>query len=157
MLECRLKGAETTWGRDLDEAAWKAFGEWVEQLRVRTGLQVGEVAKRAGVSRVWLQEIRKGGRGIPGGWRLPNPKTEALVRLAHVLEVSPEEMLARAGRGSAPDAGYAESQPGASAGGDVSAAERIRELEARVGQHERDLAELRRLLEEERRRRAKAR
>src|SRR6266545_1270222 len=97
MLECGLK-VERTWGRDLDEPAWKAFGKWVEQLRVRTGLQVGEVAKRAGVSRVWLQEIRKGGRGVPGGWRLPNPKNEALVRLAHVLEVSPEEMLARAGR-----------------------------------------------------------
>src|SRR5215203_6609637 len=84
--------------RDLDEPGWKEFGKWVEQLRVRTGLQVGEVAIRAGVSRVWLQEIRNGGRRVPGGWRLPNPKHEALVRLAHVLEVSPEELLARAGR-----------------------------------------------------------
>ena len=49
----------------MDEAAWKAFGEWVEQLRVRSGLQVGEVAERAGVSRVWLQEIRNGGRAGP--------------------------------------------------------------------------------------------
>src|SRR6266545_5962620 len=84
--------------RKLDEQAWRAFGEWVEELRVRSGLQVGEVAERAGVSRVWLQEIRKGGRGVSGGWRLPNPKSEALVRLARVLNVSPEEMLARAGR-----------------------------------------------------------
>src|SRR5215211_7764245 len=36
--------------RDLDEPGWKEFGKWVEQLRVRTGLQVGEVAIRAGVS-----------------------------------------------------------------------------------------------------------
>ena len=85
----------------MDEATWKAFGEWVEQLRVRSGLQVGEVAERAGVSRVWLQEIRNGGRGVPGGWRLPNPKHEALVRLARVLNVPPETMLARAGRGAA--------------------------------------------------------
>ena len=77
----------------MDEAAWKAFGEWVEQLRVRSGLQVGEVAERAGVSRVWLQEIRNGGRGVPGGWRLPNPKNESLVRLARVLNVPPRQCL----------------------------------------------------------------
>src|SRR5215212_10795773 len=77
--------------RDLDEPGWKEFGKWVEQLRVRSGLQVGEVAERAGVSRVWLQEIRNGGRAGPGGWRLPNPKNEALVRLARALNVSPEK------------------------------------------------------------------
>jgi transcriptional regulator with XRE-family HTH domain len=86
MLKCSLRGLMTQ-ERALDEAAWKAFGEWVEDLRVRTGLQVGEVANRAGVSRVWLQEIRNGGRGLPGGWRLPNPKTDALVRLARALNV----------------------------------------------------------------------
>jgi transcriptional regulator with XRE-family HTH domain len=131
----------------VDEAAWKAFGEWVEQLRVRSGLQVGEVAERADVSRVWLQEIRNGGRGIPGGWRLPNPKNESLVRLARVLNVSPEAMLARAGRATA--TGTAEA--GARAD-DADAAERIRELEERVAQQERELAELRQLLERQVRR-----
>jgi transcriptional regulator with XRE-family HTH domain len=131
----------------LDEAAWKAFGEWVEDLRVRSGLQVGEVANRAGVSRVWLQEIRNGGRGIPGGWRLPNPKHESLVRLAHTLNVSPENMLARAGRGASP--GIAGAQTRAD---DASAAERIRELEDRVAQQERELAELRQLLQRQARR-----
>jgi transcriptional regulator with XRE-family HTH domain len=126
----------------LDEAAWKAFGEWVEDLRVRTGLQVGEVAERAGVSRVWLQEIRNGGRGIPGGWRLPNPKNEALVRLARALNVSPETMLARAGRGTAASTTEADT-----AADDTSAAERIRELEERVAQQERELSELRQLLQ----------
>ena len=126
----------------MDEAAWKAFGEWVEDLRVRTGLQVGEVAERAGVSRVWLQEIRNGGRGVPGGWRLPNPRNESLVRLAHVLNVSPETMLARAGRGAAPST----SEAGAEVE-DASAAERIRELEERVAQQERELGELRQLLQ----------
>ena len=125
----------------MDEAAWKAFGEWVEQLRVRSGLQVGEVAERADVSRVWLQEIRNGGRGVPGGWRLPNPKNEALVRLARVLNVPPETMLARAGRGAAPRTAEAGTQAD-----DSSAAERIRELEDRVAQQERELAELRQLL-----------
>jgi transcriptional regulator with XRE-family HTH domain len=129
---------------ELDEAAWKAFGEWVEKLRVRSGLQVGEVAERAGVSRVWLQEIRKGGRGIPGGWRLPNPKDEALVRLARVLDVPPEEMLARAGRGTGPATGGGAGAE--SAGSDAAA--RIQELEQQVRQQERELAELRRLLEE---------
>jgi transcriptional regulator with XRE-family HTH domain len=136
--------AETTWGRDLDKAAWKAFGEWVEQLRVRTGLQVGDVAERAGVSRVWLQEIRKGGRGVPGGWRLPNPKEEALVRLARVLNVPPEEMLARAGRRTATaTGGGAGTYPGSS-----DPAARVQELEQQVRQQERELAELRRRLEE---------
>ena len=130
--------------RELDEAAWRAFGEWVEELRVRSGLQVGEAAEQAGVSRVWLQEIRKGGRGIPGGWRLPNPKDEALVRLARILNVPAEEMLARAGRGTAPASG---GRAGAGPAGSDAAA-RIQELEQQVREQERELAELRRLLEE---------
>jgi transcriptional regulator with XRE-family HTH domain len=131
-----------SWETALDEAAWKAFGEWIEDLRVRTGLQVGEVAERAGVSRVWLQEIRNGGRGVPGGWRLPNPKNESLVRLARVLNVSPETMLARVGRGAASST----SEAGAEVD-DARAAERIRELEERVAQQERELGELRQLLQ----------
>ena len=132
--------------RDLDEPGWKEFGKWVEQLRVRTGLQVGEVARRAGVSRVWLQEIRNGGRRVPGGWRLPNPKHEALVRLAHALEVSPEELLARAGRTDASSTPEEAEIHDRSASSDKSAAARIQELEERVAQHERELAELRRRL-----------
>ena len=128
----------------MDEAAWRAFGEWVEELRVRSGLQVGEVAERAGVSRVWLQEIRKGGRGVPGGWRLPNPKDEALVRLARALNVPPEEMLTRAGRRTASATGSGAGTVPAS----PDAAARVRELEQQVRQQERELAELRRLLEE---------
>jgi transcriptional regulator with XRE-family HTH domain len=146
MLECSLKGLMTQ-ERALDEAAWKAFGEWVEDLRVRTGLQVGEVAERAGVSRVWLQEIRNGGRGVPGGRRLPNPKNDALVRLARALNVPPETMLARAGRGAAPSPAEADTQAD-----DADAAERIRELEERVAQQERELAELRQLLQRQARR-----
>jgi len=133
--------------RGVDEASWKAFGEWVEQLRVRSGLQVGEVAQRADVSRVWLQEIRNGGRGVPGGWRLPNPKNEALVRLARVLNVPPETMLARAGRGVAPSTAEAGAQVD-----HAGAAERIRELEERVAQQERELANLRQLLQRQARR-----
>jgi transcriptional regulator with XRE-family HTH domain len=128
--------------RALDQAAWKAFGQWVEDLRVRTGLQVGEVAERAGVSRVWLQEIRNGGRSVPGGWRLPNPKNDALVRLARALNVPPETMLARAGRAAAPTTAETGTQAD-----DASAAERIRELEERVAQQARELAELRQLLQ----------
>jgi hypothetical protein len=45
---------------DVDEAAWKAFGEWIEQRREHAGLTVGELAEQAGVSRVWLQVLRKG-------------------------------------------------------------------------------------------------
>src|SRR6266545_715088 len=128
MSSCWNAGDEMLGGdlrRGMDEAAWKAFGEWVEELRVRSGLQVGEVAERAGVSRVWLQEIRKGGRGVPGGWRLPNPKDEALVRLARALNVPPEEMLARAGRRTTTATGSGASTESASS----DAAARIQELE----------------------------
>src|SRR5919204_4349624 len=87
---------------DVDETAWRDFGEWVEQLRVRSGLSVGELAERAAVSRVWLQILRKGGRRIEGQWRPPNPKGDALARLARALDVPVEEMLARAG-GTVPE------------------------------------------------------
>ena len=116
MLECSLKGLMTQ-ERASDEAAWKAFGEWVEDLRVRTGLQVGEVAERAGVSRVWLQEIRN---GSPEAGASRTPRPTLLVRLARALNVPPETMLARAGRG-APSTAEAGAQVD-----DAGAAERIR-------------------------------
>jgi transcriptional regulator with XRE-family HTH domain len=142
----------------VDKADWQAFGEWVESLRKRSGLQVRELAARAGVSAQWLQEIRHGGRAIYGTWRLPNPKDEALARLAQALDVPVDEMFARAGRGAVSSTDDAEAQQPAPSGGDTADAdERIRELEDRVAQHERDLAELRQLLEEQRARRAKAR
>jgi transcriptional regulator with XRE-family HTH domain len=142
------EGGAPTRGSDLDEEAWKAFGEWVEQLRVRSGLQVGEVAERADVSRVWLQEIRRGGRSGPDGWHLPNPRNEALVRLAHALKASPEEMLARAGRATSSTSVETKSQPAPpSDSEDASAAARIRELEELVAEQERQLARLRELLQ----------
>jgi transcriptional regulator with XRE-family HTH domain len=143
---------------EVDEQAWRAFGEWVEKLRVRSGLRVGEVAERAGVSRVWLQEIRKGGRGIPGGWRLPNPKDEALARLARALNVPVEEMFARAGRGGVPPSVDEADASGATAPSDDAgwATARLRELEERVAQHEQELAELRELLQQRQRRAGRA-
>jgi transcriptional regulator with XRE-family HTH domain len=141
----------------VDKAEWQAFGEWVESLRKRSGLQVKELAERAGVSAQWLQEIRHGGRAIYGAWRLPNPKDEALARLAQALDVPVDEMFTRAGRGAAPSTSEAEIQQPADREGAAGADERIRELEERVTQHERDLAEMRQLLEEQRARRAKAR
>jgi transcriptional regulator with XRE-family HTH domain len=138
---------------DVDEAAWKDFGEWVEQLRERAGLTVGELAERAGVSRIWLQVLRKGGRRIEGEWRPPNPKTDALARLAHALDVPVEEVFARAGRG----ADGAEGKEASSQGGpETGSVDRIRELEERVARTEQEMAELRQLLEEQRATRAKA-
>jgi transcriptional regulator with XRE-family HTH domain len=142
---------------DVDEAAWKAFGEWIEQRREHAGLTVGELAERAGVSRVWLQVLRKGGRRIEGEWRPPNPKSAALARVARALNVPVEEMFARAGRDAA-------SSPGAT-GQDTSphddigpgAVERIRELEERVARTEQEMAELRQLLERQRAGRADVR
>jgi transcriptional regulator with XRE-family HTH domain len=142
----------------VDEAAWKTFGEWIEQQREHAGLTVGELAERAGVSRVWLQVLRKGGRRIEGEWRQPNPKSAALARVARALNVPVEEMFARAGRDAAPSATGAESQEG-SPPDDVGtgAVERIRELEERVARTEQEMAELRQLLERQQGERADAR
>src|SRR6266508_4400234 len=84
----------------MDRAEWEAFGKWVDDLRKRAGLQVRDLATRAGVSVQWLQEIRQGGRTLYGQWRLPNPKDDALARLARALDVPMEEMFARASRNS---------------------------------------------------------
>jgi transcriptional regulator with XRE-family HTH domain len=143
---------------DVDEAAWKAFGEWIEQRRQHAGLTVGELAERAGVSRVWLQVLRKGGRRIEGDWRPPNPKSDALARVARALDVPVEEMFARAGRDAASSATGAGSQEG-SPHDDVGpeAVDRIRELEERVARTEQEMAELRQLLERQRAGRANVR
>jgi transcriptional regulator with XRE-family HTH domain len=142
----------------VDEAAWKTFGEWIEQRREHSGLTVGELAERADVSRVWLQVLRKGGRRIEGEWRPPNPKSATLARVARALDVPVEEMFARAGRDVAPSTTGADSQHG-SAHDDVGpgAVERIRELEERVARTEQEMAELRQLLERQRAGRANAR
>jgi transcriptional regulator with XRE-family HTH domain len=141
----------------VDEAAWRDFGEWVDQRRERAGLTVGELAKRAGVSRIWLQVLRKGGRRIEGEWRAPNPKNDALARVARALDVPVEEMFARAGRGI-PSASGTEGQGTSSQGGtEAGSMERIRELEERVARTEQEMAELRQLLEEQRAGRAKSR
>jgi transcriptional regulator with XRE-family HTH domain len=141
----------------MDRAEWEAFGRWVDELRKRSGLQVRDLAARAGVSVQWLQEIRHGGRTLYGQWRLPNPKDDALARLARALDVPVEEMFARAGRDAAPSDREAETPDAASAGrDDVDAMRRIRELETRITQYQRELAELRELVEGQQPRRAKS-
>jgi transcriptional regulator with XRE-family HTH domain len=141
----------------MDRAEWKAFGKWVDDLRKRSGLQVRDLATRAGVSVQWLQEIRQGGRTLYGQWRLPNPKDDALARLARALDVPMEEMFARAGRGAAPSDREAETADAASAGrGDAEAMRRIRELETRITQYQKELAELRELVEGQQPRQAKS-
>ena len=158
MVQCSRAETDDFSEDDVDEAAWKAFGEWIEQRREHAGLTVGELAERAGVSRVWLQVLRKGGRRIEGEWRPPNPKSAALARVARALDVPVEEMFARAGRDAAPSTTGAESQE-ASPHDDVGpgAVERIRELEERVARTEQEMAELRQLLERQRAGRANAR
>jgi len=141
---------------DVDEAAWKAFGEWIEQRREHAGLTVGELAERAGVSRVWLQVLRKGGRRIEGEWRPPNPKSAALARVARALDVPVEEMFARVGRDAAPSTGTHSQEASRHDDVGTGAVERIRELEERVARTEQEMAELRQLLERQRAERADA-
>jgi transcriptional regulator with XRE-family HTH domain len=156
-MQCSRAGKDDFSEGDVDEAAWKAFGEWIEQRRQHAGLTVGELAEQAGVSRVWLQVLRKGGRRIEGEWRPPNPKSDALARIARALDVPVEEMFARAGRDAAPST-RAESQ-GTSPHNDTGpgAVERIRELEERVARTEQEMAELRQLLERQQAGRANVR
>jgi transcriptional regulator with XRE-family HTH domain len=157
-VQCNRAGTDDFSEGDVDEAAWKTFGEWVEERRERSGLTVGELAERAGVSRVWLQVLRKGGRRIEGEWRPPNPKRDALARVARVLNVPVEEMFARAGRdGPSSPSGTDDQEPSPEADRRVEAEERIRELEERVARTEQEMAELRQLLEDQQTRRAKAR
>lgn len=131
----------------MDAAAWSDLGSWVEERRTRSGKSVAALAREAAVSPQWLQEIRKGGRNAGGdGWRLPNPKTEALVRLALALGVPVDEMLARAGRAGAGIGIGAEPQSETPAYDAAAAAARISELEERVALHERELSNLRELL-----------
>jgi transcriptional regulator with XRE-family HTH domain len=154
VVECSQNQQAASARSDVDDAAWKEFGEWIEQLRVRSGLTVGELAERADVSRVWLQVLRKGGRRIEGKWRPPNPKKDALARVARALDVPVEAMLARVGQDTELGTAEAETRDAASPSGDAtSSVKRIRELEERVAQHEErvaqheeELAELRRLL-----------
>jgi transcriptional regulator with XRE-family HTH domain len=141
----------------MDRAEWEAFGKWVDELRKRSGLRVRDLAAQAGVSVQWLQEIRQGGRTLYGQWRLPNPKDEALARLARALDVPVEEMFARAGRDAAPSDSGAETTDAASTGrDDAEAMRRIRELETRITQYQSELAELRELVEGRQPRRAKS-
>ena len=140
----------------MDEAAWKAFGKWIEQRREHSGLTVGELAERAGVSRVWLQVLRKGGRRIEGEWRPPNPKSDALARVARALDVPVEEMFARVGRDAAPSTGTTSQEASRHDDVGTGAVERIRELEERVARTEQEMAELRQLLERQRAERADA-
>jgi transcriptional regulator with XRE-family HTH domain len=131
-----------------DRQAITVSWQWIEQRRQHAGLTVGELAERAGVSRVWLQVLRKGGRRIEGEWRPPNPKSDALARVARVLDVPVEEMFTRSGRDATPSAPGAESPEGLPHE-DVGpgAVERIRELEERVARTEQEMAELRQALE----------
>jgi transcriptional regulator with XRE-family HTH domain len=143
---------------DVDQAAWKTFGEWIEQRREHAGLTVGELAERAGVSRVWLQVLRKGGRRIEGEWRQPNPKSAALARVARALDVPVEEMFARAGREVGTSTTGPDDQEASPPDGiGTEAVERIRELEERVARTELEMAELRQLLERQRAERANVR
>jgi transcriptional regulator with XRE-family HTH domain len=157
-VQCTRAGTDDFSEGDVDEAAWKAFGEWIEQRREHSGLTVGELAERAGVSRVWLQVLRKGGRRIEGEWRPPNPKSDALARVARALDVPVEEMFARAGRDVAPSPTEVGSQePSSHEDVGTEAVERIRELEERVARTEQEMAELRQLLERQRAEQADAR
>jgi len=158
VVQCSRAGTDDFSEGDVDEAAWRAFGEWIEQRREHAGLTVGELAEQAGVSRVWLQVLRKGGRRIEGEWRPPNPKSAALARVARALNVPVEEMFARAGRDTAvPSTGATSQETSPHDAIGPGAVERIRELEERVARTEQEMAELRQLLERQRAGRADVR
>jgi transcriptional regulator with XRE-family HTH domain len=78
---------------------WVEFGRWLAELREERGLRRRDAAKRAKVSESLWRDLETGRKEAIGGIRLlPNPSKDVLERVAEVLEVPVEDLLARIGR-----------------------------------------------------------
>jgi transcriptional regulator with XRE-family HTH domain len=84
-------------GEVMDRTAYEAAGAWLDDQRMRAGLRVDVLARRAEVSQVWLYTIRHGGRTEGETWRLPNPHPERLAKLAEALGIDVDEVFTRFG------------------------------------------------------------
>lgn len=65
------------------------FGRFLKELRIRRGLSMRELSRRAGISQAYISQMEKGDRG--------NPKPEVIVKLAPHLNISYPELMNVAG------------------------------------------------------------
>lgn len=80
---------------------WAEFGKWLAEQREQKGLRRRDAAKRAQVPEGLWRDLETGRKEAIGGIRLlPNPSQDVLERVAGVLEVPVDEVLARIGRPS---------------------------------------------------------
>ena len=88
----------------MDESQqWVEFGRWLGEQREEKGLRRREAAKRAKLSEAQWRDLETGRKEAIGGIRLlPNPSRDVLQRVAEVIEVPVDELLARIGRTSPP-------------------------------------------------------
>jgi transcriptional regulator with XRE-family HTH domain len=78
---------------------WVEFGRWLAEQREERGLRRRDAAKRAKVTEALWRDLETGRKEAVGGIRLlPNPSHDVLERVAGVLELPVEDLLARAGR-----------------------------------------------------------
>ena len=83
----------------MDESRqWVEFGKWLAEQREERGLRRREAAKRAKISETTWRDLETGRKPVVGGIRLlPNPSKDVLERVAGVLELPVEDVLARVG------------------------------------------------------------
>ena len=78
---------------------WVEFGRWLAEQREERGLRRRDAAKRAKISEAAWRDLETGRKEAIGGIRLlPNPSHDVLERVAGVLELPVETVLARIGR-----------------------------------------------------------
>lgn len=117
-----------------DEAAkrWRDFGTWLEQTYLSRGMTRRDLERASGVQYSTLQRLEDGGRREGGVWKLPNPSDATLQKLARFLHVPVEEVYERAG-------GRARER---NQGRKIARPHRQQELEERLDDVERKLAEV---------------
>jgi transcriptional regulator with XRE-family HTH domain len=78
---------------------WAEFGKWLAERREERGLRRRDAAKRAKIPEAAWRDLETGRKEAVGAIRLlPNPSDDVLERVAGVLELPVEAVLARIGR-----------------------------------------------------------
>jgi transcriptional regulator with XRE-family HTH domain len=99
---------------------WAEFGRWLVEQREQAGLRRRDAARKAKVSEAVWRDLETGRKPSVSGIRLlPNPSRAILERIAAVLDVPVEELVARSGRPNGArraGAGEAGTRVGAAAG-----------------------------------------
>lgn len=132
-----LRGLDGTGGNRhagrMDESRqWVEFGRWLTARREERGLRRREAAKRAKLPEAQWRDLETGRKEAVGGIRLlPNPSHEVLERVAGVLEVPVDEVLAQVGRPVTATADSRGALNGSSSDGDGSLSAKVGRLSVR--------------------------